>query len=223
MCDVVIMDAMTLKSKLGHCKTHAHKFVGQILKSKKLNISFQSDLLKSLMMYSPKSQIKNIASFSKRLMPPYNTPCLTILTKNHEIVTVSWKQCVNKLYGSYNPERKKKERILQAFREEIAYSPKMMQAKSLFHLSKCAGCGKLERLHIDHDVRPFAQILDDFLQKKGLRLQSVKINYESKPYTLGSQALSRDWVQFHDHHATLIGLCKTCNSAKGSGGYKHRR
>jgi hypothetical protein len=218
-----MLDSITLKNKLGHCKTHAQKTVSKLLKTKKLNVCFQSDILKALLVHNPKQNICEIRSFSKRLMPPYNTPCLTILTKSNDVITVSWKTCIDKLYGCYNPERNKKQRILQAFREEIALSPKMLQAKGFYNVGACKGCGKIEKLQIDHDVKPFSQILDEFLIKKKLKLLSVKINFENKPYTLYNSQLSRDWVSWHDTHATLVGLCKTCNIAKGSSGYKHKR
>jgi len=218
-----MMEPLALRNKLGHCKTRAMAYIAKFLKTKKLNEPFQSDLLKALMMHSPKKPTTKILSFSRRPMPPYNTPCLTILTKSYEVVTVSWRQCVEKLYGTYNPERNKKLRILQAFREDVAFSPKMMHAKGCFHLGKCSGCDKLGHLHIDHDVKPFAQILDEFLQHKRIKLLNVKVNYQSKPLTLQSPSLSQAWVEWHDHHATLIGLCKSCNCSKGSSGYKHKK
>jgi hypothetical protein len=218
-----MIDSLTLKSKLGHCKTHAQKFISNLLKTKKLNVSFQSETLKALLVHNPKQKINEIRSFSKRLMPPYNTPCLTVLTKSNDVITVSWKKCIEKLYGCYNVERNKKQRILQAFREEISTSPKMMQAKGFYNIGACKGCGKIEKLQIDHDVKPFSQILDEFLNQKKLKLLSVKINFESKPYTLYNSTLSREWIQYHDTHSTLVGLCKVCNIAKGSSGYKHKR
>ncbi len=108
------------------------------------------------------------------------------------------------LYGTYQPERDTKMCILQAFREDVAFSPKKMHAKGCFHLGKCAGCDKLGHLHINHDVKFFAQILDECLQHKRIKLINVKVNYQSKPLSLQSPSLSRACVAWHDHHATLI-------------------
>lgn len=98
----------------------------------------------------------------------------------------------------------------------------MLEARLRYSRGPCPGCNKKVKLHIDHDETPFAQILDEFLKSKKLNLLRVSINYTAKPFTLLSRTLAAEWQAWHDEEATLTGLCKSCNSAKGSGGYRHK-
>lgn len=220
----VAMDTATLKAALGTCMTRARKEVSELLGKKALNVPFQDDRIKALLQFHPRRKIKSFAYMSMRKMPPYNKPCLTVTMADRSVETVSWIQCVQALYGKANPERAKKQRVLQAFRDEIACSPRMLEARNAFSTpAKCKDCGKMKKLHIDHDVKPFAMILDEFLESKKLQLLKVTLNYTAKPYVLMSRKLADEWESYHDDNATLIGLCKECNSAKGSGGYRHKK
>jgi hypothetical protein len=222
--DVAMDPNATLKAALGTCMTRARKHVAETLKKKALNIPFQDENIKALLQFHPRRKIKDYAYLCMRKMPPYNKPCLTVTMTDHRIETVSWTKCVEMLYGKANPERAKKQRVLQAFRDEIACSPKMCEARNKFSAAaRCEGCDKLTKLHIDHDVKPFAMILDDFLESKKLQLLKVTLNFTAKPYMLMSRKLAREWEAYHDEQATLIGLCKECNSSKGSGGYRHKK
>lgn len=217
------MNGDTLRSQLGRCKTHADRYISQILKGKKLNEPFQNEHLKQLIMYAPNHKTMNFRCFVKRLMPPYYKACLTVNTNRDEVVLVSWRTAVAKLYGKYDAKRKTRERALQAFREEIACSPEMVKAREACASNRCAECKKKCKLHIDHDVKPFSQILDEFLAEKKLKLVSVRVNCMVKPFLLVNRGIARAWVAWHDEHATLIGLCKKCNCSKGSSGYKHKQ
>jgi hypothetical protein len=220
----VAMDSAPLKAVLGNCMTRARAHVSGLLSKKPLNVPFQDDNIKALLQFYPRRKIKSYAYLCMRKMPPYNKPCLTVTMADRSVETVSWIKCVEALYGKTNPERAKKQRVLQAFRDEIACSPKMSEARERFSCAKkCEGCEKRTKLHIDHDVKPFAMILDDFLELKKLQLLKITLNFATKPYTLMSRKLAKDWEVYHDDNATLIGLCKECNSAKGSGGYRHKK
>lgn len=217
------MDPSKLKDCFGRCFTHARTFVSEFLKSKSLDIPFQHEELRELMVYHPGRRVKDFVYFSKRCMPPYNKPCLTVLMPDKQTQVVSWVHCLQKLYGKSNPERNKKLRALHAFREEIACSPKMMEAREKYASGSCEVCKKKAKLDIDHSVKPFAQILDEFLEAKKLSLTKVSLDFRSRPYSLMSRKLASHWVQYHDDNATLAGLCKACNCSKGSGGYRHKK
>ena len=155
-------------------------------------------------------------------MPPYNRPCLT-LVRESEVVTVSWVQCLRNLYDLHDPGKCRRQRVIQAFRLEAFDTPSMTEARAKYQTGKCAGCDKRCKLHIDHDGKPFAQILDEFVEHKKLKLDKISVNYTAKPYMLLSRTLAAQWRVWHDEHAELLGLCRKCNSAKGSGGYRHKK
>lgn len=217
------MDATALRAKLGHCMAQANRTIAAALKKHALEQPFQDEDLRALMEYHPRKKMKDFAYFARRKVPPFNTVSLTVAYPGHAPVPVSWVKCLQKLYGRHDPERSKRQRAVQAFREEASSSPKMCSARERFNVGACAGCQKRTKLSIDHDEKPFALILDEFLASKRLKLPSVTLNYLAKPFTLASARLADEWRQWHDEHATLIGLCKTCNSAKGSGGYRHKK
>jgi hypothetical protein len=211
-----------LKNAFGSCFSRARIFVSELLKAKATDVPFQHPELRDLMLFHPGRKVKDFAYFSKKTMPPYNKPCLTVTMPDRKVVVVSWVHCLKKLYGKNNPERNKKIRAVQAFREEISTSPKMLEARDKFGQGQCQECKMKAKLDIDHDVKPFAMLLDEFLEKKSLCLTKISLDFRSRPLTLMSRKLALQWVEYHDENATLVGLCRTCNCSKGSGGYKHK-
>jgi hypothetical protein len=215
------MDAR-LKDVFGSCFSRARVYVSEFLKSKASDVPFQHPELRELMLYHPGRKVKDFVYFSKKAMPPYNKACLTVMMPDRHVHVVSWVHCLQKLYGKSNPERNRKARALQAFREEISLSPKMVEARDKYGQGQCQVCKKKAKLDIDHDVKPFAMLLDEFLEEKSLSLTKVTLDFRSRPLTLMSRKLASQWVDYHDENATLIGLCKACNCSKGSGGYRHK-
>lgn len=216
------MDASKVKEALGHCMSHARKHISDLLKTKPLDTPFQHEGLRGLMLHHPRRKIKDFLYFAKRSTPPYFKPCLTVTMQDRTVVTVSWINCLKSLYEKNDPTTNKKKWVVQAFREAISLSPKMIEARDKFGVGKCSECNKSAKLHIDHDVTPFAKLLDDFLDSKGLQLTKVTVNFTTKPHTLMSTSLAAQWQKYHDDNATLKGLCRSCNCSKGSGGYRHK-
>jgi len=217
------MDATRrLHETFGKCLSHARKHVSGLLKKKALDAPFQHEELRELMLHHPRRKIKDFLYFAKRAVPPYNKPCLTVTMPDRAVITVSWINCLKNLYGKNDPAKNKKQWVVQAFREAISTSPKMVEAREKFGIGKCQCCEKVAKLHIDHDGKPFAMLLDEFLEAKGLSLTKVTVNFTAKPYTLMSKKLAAEWIVYHDAEAKLEGLCRTCNSSKGSGGYRHK-
>lgn len=135
---------------------------------------------------------------------------------------VSWLNCLRNLYGKFDNTKNRRKMIISAFRMELTLHSKLLEAaKTRFSVGACATCQKEVKLHIDHDVKSFAQILDEFMIHIGKKIVDVKLNYTRNPVRLRCKRTAREWVDWHDQHATLIGLCRTCNSSKGSSGYKY--
>jgi hypothetical protein len=209
-----------LAQHYGDCFTHARKTLSVFIKTKKLDIPFEDETLRKLMHFHPGKKYKNFLYFSIKKVSPYFRPCLTLTLPCKTVVVVSWIKCLRKIYDLNDPVKNRRLRVLSAFRSAILTSPKMLIAREC--LNKCEECKCKSNLHVDHDVKPFAQILDEFLDLKKLKLNKINLNYQSRPYTLMSAKLTKEWIEYHDENATLIGLCATCNSSKGSGGYRYK-
>ncbi len=83
----------------------------------------------------------------------------------------------------------------------------------------CARCCKAcRKLVVDHDVKPFVQILDEFLQENSICLEDLKIRGSKTGFRL--RKLGRRWRKFHDANATLVGICAPCNGSLNSRGYR---
>ncbi len=70
-------------------------------------------------------------------------------------------------------------------------------------------------------MKPFVQILDEFLQEMGLTLEELKIRGSRSGFKL--RKLGRKWRKFHDKHATLVGICAKCNGSLNSRGYRLKK
>lgn len=209
-----------LVKHFGSCFTHARKKMSLYIKSKKMDVPFQDEMLKKLLCFHPGKKYKEIMYFSVKKVSPYFKPCLTITLACKSVVVISWIKCLRKIYDLNDPLQNKRLRILSAFRSAVHNTPKMNQARE--NLKQCDVCESKNNLHVDHDNKPFAQILDEFLFNKKTKLNKISLNYQTRPYTLLSSRLNKEWVEYHDEHATLIGLCASCNSSKGSGGYRYK-
>jgi len=216
------MNRDELRAALGATFTKASQHISAFLKTKAMDTAFQHDELRSLMAFHPGRKVQNFLHFCKRSVPPYYRPCLTVSMADRSSQVVSWTKCLQRLYEIENPERAKKLRVVQAFRDAICDSPAMLEAREKYDVGRCEGCEKRVKLHIDHDEKPFAQLLDEFLALKDLQMLKVTINFQTRPYSLLSRRLASEWVKYHDENATLVGLCKSCNSSKGSSGYRYK-
>ena len=100
-----------------------------------------------------------------------------------------------------------------------AFESKAMQTARESLGKVCARCGEAcRKLVVDHDVKPFVQILDEFLKETGLSLEDLKIRGSKKGFKL--RKLGRKWRKFHDANATLVGICAKCNGSLNSRGYR---
>ena len=82
--------------------------------------------------------------------------------------------------------------------------------------SRCIGtvCAKLV---VDHDHKPFAQIVDE----NGVTIDELKIRGSKNGFRLNR--LGRKWKKFHDAEAVLVGICAKCNGSLNSRGYRRKR
>jgi hypothetical protein len=220
------MTTEQLQEAFGPNLTRATKHVAALLKKHKLNAPFHDPQLLSLLQHQPRKAIHpaKVEGFVRAKRPPYNRPCLYAVMADGEYRDFSYIRCLRKLYGRYDAKREKRLRVLNAFRLEAFRSKGMQSAHQKIGIGRCSSCQKRCKLAIDHSGKPFAQIVDEFIEREeGLRsLDDVAIAWAGRAGEFRCRQLATRWCAWHDQHAKLAGLCRSCNSAKGSGGYKHR-
>jgi hypothetical protein len=221
-----------LRDALGPNLTQAHKRVSAMLKAYKMNALFDNKQLRELLKHSPGRRIKaeSVVGFMKAKRPPYNRPCLyavvrpvTIRSSANRHVDFSWVKCLRNIFDKHDKSKVKRQRAIGAFRVEAERCKSMIAAHERYDVGECDACGKICKLAVDHDGKPFALIVDEFLASKGLTLEGVVLEWNGVAHGFRCRQLASEWHKWHDANATLVGLCCTCNSSKGSGGYRHKK
>jgi len=211
---------------LGKTKTAAHRKMAAHLKTFPVDMRFEDRVLCGLLQYHPNKKFSRSGlSFVMSARPPYYSKALYVEALTGGLLDCSWSKCIENLYGKYNVEREKKARCLNALRNEASMSAKSKAAHETYaNGGDCAVCKKsFSRLDIDHDGKPFAQIVDEFMEKSKLDITMLKIKFRKNAYQLQQRVLKKAWRAFHDEHAELKGVCHSCNCSKGSGGYRHKK
>ncbi len=246
-----VLSIEALRARLGATMASARRRVLDLLKPHRLNQRFQSDLLVQLMHHQPSTRrvpVAQIDAFVRMKRPPHNNVCLFAVLSTGRTADVSWLRSVRNLYGRHDEEAEATRRVIAAFRNEIhTSSPKMRDARAAFSVGPCADCGKRRKLAIDHAGTPFAQILDGFLISSRADwaafvdagsggaadavppppfvpsscMGSIALRWYNGAHILADRILARLWCDWHEARAELVGLCKPCNSSKGSGGYRY--
>jgi len=221
-----------LRDALGPNLTQAHKRVSAMLKAYKMNALFDNEQLRELLNHSPGRRVKaeSVVGFMKAKRPPYNRPCLyavvrpaTIRSSANRHVDFSWVKCLRNIFDKHDKSKVKRQRAIGAFRVEAEKCQSMVDAHELYDVGACDACGKICKLAVDHDGKPFAQIVDEFLASKGLALEGVLVEWNGLGHGFRCRVLAGEWHKWHEANANLVGLCRSCNSSKGSGGYRHKK
>ena len=208
---------------LGRTKTAARKVVSAYLKTMPVNVRMADPRLLALARFHPTRRLPaHGAVFVLCGRPPYNTKALRVEARSGSFVDLSWIKCLENLYGVYSRARNARANVLTALRNEAFHSKAMQQARAaLGHV--CARCGREHRrLVVDHDGKPFAQIVDEFLAANDVQLEALEIR-GSRNGTFRLKMLGSEWRRFHDNEARLVGLCGACNLHLSSRGYRRPR
>ena len=223
------MDRETLVAWLGKTKTAAHRTVTARLKAVPLDSKFADPHLAALAKFHPKKKFgAPELTFTLSARPPYYTKSLFVEARTGGWIECSWVKCLANLYGKFDADRDRRAKALSALRNDAFASGAMAEARERYaNGGGCAACGETHRrLDIDHDGKPFAQIVDEFLEANGaLELGTLKVKYARSAacFSLAGRALRKRWQEHHDAEAVLKGVCHACNCSKGSGGYRHKR
>ena len=214
------MERAELVSWLGKSKTAARRTVSAHLKTLPIDTRFSDKWMQALIQYHPsKSYPAASVVFAICARAPYFTRSLFVEARTGGLVDCSWVNCIANVYGGYDKEKRAKQKVLSALRNEAFLSDAMQEAREQMGNTCCKCLKKCKRLVVDHSGKPFAQIVDEFLD--GDELSSLKVRYSKGTFRLSTRAMSKAWRAFHDSEATLEGLCVKCNCSLGSRGYRH--
>ena len=212
-----------LVTMFGSSLAKAQRYFGAKMKHFEANKEFKDPELTQLIEHHPTRNIKNIKSFIIKQQPPFNKNSLFVMTKTGGLVDAGMIKCLRNMYGKYSADDEKRKLVLATFRKEASQTKQFQRYKAKYTVGTCSGCFKKCKLALDHKDLSFVQILDMFLDNENLQLTDVGIRWLKRgDYVLKDDSLSEKWRDWHDDHATYQGLCRQCNSAKGSGGYKFK-
>ena len=208
---------------LGKSRASARRVVAGYLKTvaEETRIT-DNEHLQTLAQHHPHRRFPSSAVFVLRRCPPFYKPALYVEAKTGGYIDFSWIRCIDNLYGAYSRVKVVRANTLSALRNEAFQSDSMQNTRADLG-NTCEHCHKrCKKLVVDHAEKPFAQIVDEFLAQQGMEMEELKIR-GSRNEGFRLRELGRAWRDFHDEHATLVGLCAKCNCSLGSRGYRHTK
>ena len=216
------MNKEALLQWLGKTKTAARRVVSAYVKTMPMDVRVDDPRLQALCQFHPtrKFPVSGVV-FVHSARQPYFTKALFVEARTGGLLDFSLIKCIENLYGSYTKAKNTRANTLAALRNEAFRSEAMKTAREGLG-SRCARCQKeCRKLVVDHDVKPFAMILDEFLDENGIALSDLAIRGSKDGFRM--RKLGTKWRKFHDANATLVGLCPACNGSLNSRGYRMRR
>ena len=214
-------------------KTQGTKYVTAHLKQKPLNQQFSSaddPLIAELLTWHPDRKAGGPGDLEYCVMRPnatYYTPTLHFKrTDADDEDTISYKVCVENLFGKYDRTKYGLTDRTHAFRLATFddYHRDFYRAHSNPDgTAICSNptCGRLcggglpLKSHVDHYQLSFKQILADFLAAEGIQLCDVAITWRGIESILVDTALESRWVRYHNGRVQYRVLCGSCNSKFG--------
>lgn len=210
--------------------TNGTKAITIIINNQPINIHFRNEEIELLLKQHPnKEKITDIEYLVVKIRPPYNKKSLYVKnTSDDEEQDVSYKYCLKSLYGKYSKEDNNRDRIIRAFRDTIGNSKKRkFFLKSDYNIDDdgnyiglCNNCKKTDKIHIDHYILSFQQILDEFIQKQTITFSKLEVYEDNNLYEFTNKKIKEDWIIFHDEKVEYRLLCPSCNMSLSSYGYK---
>jgi hypothetical protein len=226
------MTSLDLKGLLKN-KTQGTKYMTTHLKQKPLNQQFSSEddpLIAELLTWHPDHKAGGIGDLEYCVMRPnatYYTPTLHFKRADaDEEDTISYKVCVENLFGKYDRTKYGVADRTRAFRlatyddfHRDFYSANTNPDGT----ATCSnpGCGRLcggglpLKSHVDHYQTSFKQILADFLAAESIQLCDVAIMWRGIDALLADGSLEERWICYHNGRAQYRILCGPCNSKFG--------
>lgn len=207
--------------------TNGTKMISQHVGNQPINVTFDDGMLACLMTFHPMyegKKLDKLKCFEVRKPPPYYCNTLYFYTTDNECDDVSYKMCIQNLFGKFDNAKMIRQEVLMAFRNAIFTDSNEKYRVYKENVTKpiCGNCNEAcTAFHIDHYGKPFSQLLDEFLEFFKLKLSDVEVlRLASQIFEIQDELLKNNWVLYHDKYATLRVLCKRCNLSFGAYGYK---
>lgn len=206
--------------------TNGTKIITGIISKKPFNTPFHDDMLQLLLTFHPmydQKKLNNLSHLEVRKSPPFFKNTLFFLTTDNVCDDVSYKMCIKNLFDKFDNSTLIRDDTLKAFRNAIFNDSRLRSSfyKNIGSSPICQHCNTFcDEFHIDHYCKPFSQLLDEFLLLENITLHDVKVIQPSSQFLkIKDCKLQSKWVSYHDKHATLRLLCKSCNLSLGAYGY----
>ena len=194
------------------------KIITSIVKSYPMNTKFTNELLEELLTHHPSKKISNIEYLMIKPHPIYRSRCLFFKTKTGYEDNVSYKLCIQNLFGQYSDEKNNKQNKISSFRNAIS-NTKRLEFKNNLTSMECQDCNIVhDKPHIDHYKFSFKSIMDQFLFQDDIKIEDVKTIYHNNQHHL-LQEQKEAFIDYHDSVVIYKLLCPECNISNGTYGY----
>lgn len=199
---------------------NGRKMITARLKNYNMYKKFNDELLENLLLNHPTKKISNIEYLIIKPHEIYKSRTLFFKQPNRPEENVSYKLCIQNIFGQYTDEKNTKANKVSSFRNAISDTKR---ADFYFNLKSkcCEDCGKYhDKPHIDHYKISFKQILEQFLlYTDELNILDVETYYKNSQHHIANKKLKEDFIEYHDSIVTYKLLCPECNISNGTYGY----
>ena len=180
---------------------------------------FNDDFLEELLTHHPTKNISNIEYLMIKPHEIYRTRCLYFKKHNCPQDNVSYKLCIQNVFGQYSDSNNTKANKISCFRNAIS-NTKRAEFQSNLKSNSCEDCGILHsKPHIDHYKISFKQILEQFLCQSDLKIEEITTYYHRSQHHISDLQLKHNFIEYHDSIVIYKLLCPECNNRNGTYGY----
>jgi hypothetical protein len=198
---------------------NGRKIITAKVKSYAMYTKFNDELLENLLRNHPTKKITDIEYLIIKPHEIFRSRTLYFKKPNSYEDNISYKLCIQNVFGQYNSLNNKKANKISCFRNAISNTKRKIFQSNL--KSKCCEqCGEYtEKPHIDHYKISFKQILDQFLYHYDLKIENIETYYEKSQHHISDKSLKEEFIEYHDELVIYKLLCADCNSSNGTYGY----
>ena len=181
--------------------------------------NFNDELLENLLTNHPTKSISNIEYLIIKPHKIFKTKTLYYKQPNKQEDNVSYKLCIQNIFGQYSTEKNTKTNKISSFRNSISNTKRKVFQSNLKN-NCCEQCDEYcDKPHIDHYKISFKQIFEQFLNLKKIKIEEVDTFYSSCLHHITDKTLKKDFIDYHDGLVTYKLLCPKCNTSNGTYGY----
>ena len=198
---------------------NGRKMITARLKNYNMYSKFNDELIENLLRNHPTKKISNIEYLIIKPHEIYRSRTLYFKQPNQAEDNVSYKLCIQNIFGQYSTEKNTKANKISSFRNSISNTKRAVFYSNL--KSKCCEeCGILHSSpHIDHYKIPFKHILEQFLHQSNLEIQNIETYYKNSQHHIADISLKNEFIDYHDEIVEYKLLCPECNIRNGTYGF----